>query len=421
MTGPPQDRACRSRPEHRLARRRITRWAGSGRYRSYAPGRATPSGAEWAGPPRRRVLSQEPRPERYDLGGATTARPDVHGLLPVFVLDRYEGYDVLVQDCTRAELAAGRARRRSSTADLRDHVLLGGPSAQRARATRSRRTARSSSTRCAAGPSWGVGAGVAGGRRRDVRRLGAHPCRLAGCLRRRGGRPRGAARGRRRRVAAASAGDALAELLDEVAATRRPGNAEERLPDEGNAERLASFLPGDTPTVVYFGKLLYNKGVHVLLAALREVDARAVIVGFGEYRAALEGARPARGVRSLGHRPGCRARTSVVLDPGGFGARRARRAARRARAGLVARWSRRRAIRPGRDLALERRGRRPSSSAARPARRSSAALEHRPPATTVDWRGGRRVACVAVDLPGRRFGSVGCCWQRLNDEADRSR
>ena len=83
--------------------------------------------------------------------------------------------------------------------------------------------------------------------------------------------------------------EALAGLLAEA---RRdppnPGNASERLPDEGNAERLAAFLAGDEPTVVYFGKLLHNKGVHVLLEALRDVGARAVIVGFGDYRQELE-------------------------------------------------------------------------------------------------------------------------------------
>ena len=53
------------------------------------------------------VLSQEPHPERFDLGSAKPVRPDVGGLLPVFVVDRYEGYDVRrVQDCTRAELDA---------------------------------------------------------------------------------------------------------------------------------------------------------------------------------------------------------------------------------------------------------------------------------------------------------------------------
>ena len=51
------------------------------------------------------VLCQEPHPELYDLGGAEVVRPDVGGLLPVFVHDRYEGYEVkLLQDCTRAEL-----------------------------------------------------------------------------------------------------------------------------------------------------------------------------------------------------------------------------------------------------------------------------------------------------------------------------
>src|SRR5207247_154990 len=84
-------------------------------------------------------------------------------------------------------------------------------------------------------------------------------------------------------------GAALADLLEEA---RRdppnPGNANERLPDAGNAERLAAFFEHDEPTVVYFGKLLYNKGVHLLLEALRDVGARAVIVGFGDYRAELE-------------------------------------------------------------------------------------------------------------------------------------
>jgi glycosyltransferase involved in cell wall biosynthesis len=46
--------------------------------------------------------------------------------------------------------------------------------------------------------------------------------------------------------------------------------------------------------VLYFGKLLHNKGVHVLFDALREVDARAVIVGFGDYRQELEQIAPER-------------------------------------------------------------------------------------------------------------------------------
>ena len=67
-----------------------------------------------------------------------------------------------------------------------------------------------------------------------------------------------------------------------------PGNANERLPDEGNAERLAAFLADGGPIVVYFGKLIVNKGVHLLLDAIRGLDVRAVVVGFGDYRRALE-------------------------------------------------------------------------------------------------------------------------------------
>src|SRR6185436_5050065 len=81
------------------------------------------------------VLSQEPAPEQYDLGGAEVGRPDVGGLLPVFVFDRYPGYEVkLVQDCARAELDAwveanAAAVRERLPADLVfcNHVLLGGP------------------------------------------------------------------------------------------------------------------------------------------------------------------------------------------------------------------------------------------------------------------------------------------------------
>jgi len=35
------------------------------------------------------VFCQEPHPELYDVGGEEVVRPDVGGVLPVFVLDRY--------------------------------------------------------------------------------------------------------------------------------------------------------------------------------------------------------------------------------------------------------------------------------------------------------------------------------------------
>ena len=80
------------------------------------------------------VLCQEPHADRYDVGGAEVVRPDVGGLLPVFVLDRYEGYEVrLLQDCTRDELdrwvdanARALAERLPADVVLCNHVLLGG-------------------------------------------------------------------------------------------------------------------------------------------------------------------------------------------------------------------------------------------------------------------------------------------------------
>jgi glycosyltransferase involved in cell wall biosynthesis len=87
--------------------------------------------------------------------------------------------------------------------------------------------------------------------------------------------------------------DSLAWLLEEARADAdNPGNFDERQPDDANAARLEEFFSTDEPTVVYFGKLLYNKGVHVLFEALRSVDARALIVGFGDYRQELESIAP---------------------------------------------------------------------------------------------------------------------------------
>jgi glycosyltransferase involved in cell wall biosynthesis len=88
---------------------------------------------------------------------------------------------------------------------------------------------------------------------------------------------------------------AFTRLLEEARNDApNPGNAHERLPDDGNAERLAAFLAGNAPTVLYFGKLIEQKGVQVLLEAMRDVDARLVVVGFGPYRATLEQLAPPR-------------------------------------------------------------------------------------------------------------------------------
>src|SRR4029079_2411713 len=89
--------------------------------------------------------------------------------------------------------------------------------------------------------------------------------------------------------------EALEALLAEGRADPpNPGNRQERLPDEGNAARLAEFFAGAGPVVLYFGKLLYNKGVHVLFEALRGLNVRTLVVGFGDYRKDLERIAPPR-------------------------------------------------------------------------------------------------------------------------------
>ena len=249
------------------------------------------------------VVCQEPHPERFDLAGARVVRPDIGGLLPVFVLDRYEGLEAkYIQDFTGDEWARyvranAEALRAELPADLvfANHVLPGGAVA------------------AAAGAPFAVK---------------AHGSELEYSMR---GRPELVERGREALAGARAVfvgsehirevledvvghvqdvyevppgvdveefrpegrEEALGALLDEARADApNAGNANERLPDEGNAERLAAFFATGEPTVVYFGKLLLNKGVHVLFDALRDVEARALIVGFGDYREELEAMAP---------------------------------------------------------------------------------------------------------------------------------
>ena len=251
------------------------------------------------------VLCQEPHPERHDVGGARVVRPDVHGLLPVFVLDRYEGYRVqLLQDCTRGELDAwieanAAAVRDELPADVVfcNHVLLGGavgaatgaPYAVKAHGSELEYSMRGRPEL----ERWGsevleeASAVFVGSAhiREVLEQVCGHVDRVHEV-------PPGVDIDEWKPQAR---GDALAGLLAEAARDpANPGNANERLPDEGNAERLAAFLEGDDPTVVYFGKLLYNKGVHVLFEGVRETAARTVVVGFGDYRAELEATAPPR-------------------------------------------------------------------------------------------------------------------------------
>jgi glycosyltransferase involved in cell wall biosynthesis len=245
------------------------------------------------------VFCQDPRPDAWDLGGARVVRPDVKGLLPVFVLDRYPGYEVKrVQDCTAAELDAwveanAAALRPHLPADLVfcNHVLLGGPVGAATGARFAVKAHGSELEYSMRGDerlsSWGrdvlarARATFVGSA--HIRRVLEEVC---GPVARVFEVPPGVDVDE---WAPAPKEQALAALLAEAASDPpNPHGENERLPDEGNAARLAAFLHGDEPTVVYFGKLMRNKGVHVLLEALRGLEARAVIVGFGDARGELE-------------------------------------------------------------------------------------------------------------------------------------
>src|SRR5713226_4497372 len=235
------------------------------------------------------VFCQERHPELYDLGGAEVIRPEIGGLLPVFVLDRYEGLEArLLQDLTReergrfVELNAAAVRERLP-ADLvfANHVLLGGPVAA---ATGARFAVKAHGSELeysmrgnAELSAWGRESLA------DAEMVFVGSAHIRDVL--------DDVVGHVDRVREVPPGVDVDEFAPEprnaalnalLAEARRdppnPGNANERLPDESNAERFADFFAQPGPTVVYFGKLIFNKGIHLLLEALNDLDAKAVLV-----------------------------------------------------------------------------------------------------------------------------------------------
>lgn len=255
------------------------------------------------------VICQDPNPEDFDLAGARVVRPDIGPLLPVFVLDHYAGVearllgDLTVTERARVVDANAQSLRAELPADLVlvNHVLLGAavgaasgaPYVVKAHGSELEFAMRGNPELC----SWAraclpsARAVIAGSAHivsvlAEVLGPGRH---LDHVLTVPPGVDVHALRPRPRT-------EALAEL---VAESRRdppnpPQRHDPRRPDAGNAERLAAFFTGEVPTVLYVGKLSREKGVHLLLEALRGVDARAVIVGFGPERGALKRAAEGR-------------------------------------------------------------------------------------------------------------------------------
>ncbi|HJQ74491.1 MAG TPA: glycosyltransferase family 4 protein [Gaiellaceae bacterium] len=285
------------------------------------------------------VVCQERHPERYDLGSARLVVPELPGgLLPVFVLDRYEGLEArLLVDFSAAEREAyveanAAALGELGSADLvfANHVLLGAPVGA-ASGLPFRVKAHGSELEYAMRgrpdlAQWGAETLAraevvyAGSEHiRDVlEEVGGHVDRVEVV-------PPGVDLEEFRPEPREKA---LAALLEEALADPpNPANREERLPDEGNADRFAQFFAEERPTVVYFGKLIENKGVHVLLDALAGLEARAVVVGFGDFRQELEALAPAGSLFTgpLEHRhlrhllPLCDAAVVPSIFPEAFG------------------------------------------------------------------------------------------------------
>jgi glycosyltransferase involved in cell wall biosynthesis len=250
------------------------------------------------------IVCQERHPEIYDIGDARVVVPKLpERLLPVFVLDEYEGLEArLLQDFTKEQRDAyvqanAAAIRELLPADLVfvNHVLMGAavgqacgvPFVVKAHGSELEYSMRGNDELS----HWGADA------LRDARAVyvGSEHIRrvlddVVGHIERVHEVPPGVdveAFSPRPRPQALHA--LLAEVRDDPP---NPGNRNDRLPDENNLERLTAFFEQDASRVVYVGKLIENKGVHVLLEALHGVDARAVIVGFGDYRAQLEATAP---------------------------------------------------------------------------------------------------------------------------------
>jgi glycosyltransferase involved in cell wall biosynthesis len=259
-----------------------------------------------------RVICAEPRPEQAAPAGVRAIRPDIGPLLPVFVVDDYEGVTARhVGAMSEAELGRYLAAnvqvlrqelaREPAAAVLANHAIMGGPVAHAG---------------C-------TGSGTPYG-------IKLHGSELEYAIR---GEPRLAAMARPGvdGAAAVFAGsqhivDVAGELLgngpyqDRLAivppgvdtdAFRPDGGSladacrlldadpkagrTERAPDIGAGARLA----GLGRFVLYVGKLIPEKGVDILLDAWRQAgrrhpDVSLVVVGFGPQRAALEATAPPR-------------------------------------------------------------------------------------------------------------------------------
>ena len=261
---------------------------------------------------------------------------------------------------------------------------------RRARRSPSRRTAPSSSTRCEATPSSRPGARKPSpplGRRSSAPITSARSCARCAAT------PRTCSRCRP--ASTSTNGCPSRAMLPSPRCSRRPAatgrtpaTPRSACPTRATPRRLERFLAPGEPVVVYFGKLIEQKGVHVLIEALAGLDARA------RRRRLRSRARRARGARRRPRRRGAVHRPARAPPPP---------APARARGRLRRAVDLPRGVRHGRGRGRRRRlsaARRPALGPRRGRGRARGGVSRRSSAT---WR--RSTRATPQDL-ARRLGEL---------------
>ena len=286
------------------------------------------------------VLCQEPHPGRYDLGGADGgATRRAAGCCPSSCSTATRG--TASSSCRTARAKSSTPGWRRTRAAVRERSpgrprLLQPRAARRRGGPRGRSAVRRQGARLGArvldarAPgARGMGREVLASGDDRVRRLGAHPRGARGRVRARRTactrclRAWTSTSGVRVRATRRSRGCSTRR----VATRRTPATRTSDCPTRATPTGSPRSSPRTCPTVVYFGKLLAQQGrSRSARGARRGVDARAVVVGFGDHRRRARAAGRSRAhalhrpVRAPPPRPPARAggrlRRAVDL-PGG--------------------------------------------------------------------------------------------------------
>jgi len=261
-------------------------------------------------------LSVEKRREPHGPGSVTAYVPEIGGLLPVYVADRYEGFEVKafpelsadeLDRYLEANVAAVRdvvARAGQPAAALANHLIMGPVILARAglefaikvHGSDLSYTVRPHPERFVPFAREGAeaAAGVLVGSLYTAEDLWK-TVDLAGLREKTRLGPPGVDVESFRQLPPGRADAAmrrLAERLESIAVQTGAEDAFARDPAEA-ARALRWFADGVRARVLYVGKLLINKGVDLLLAgwplvAREQPGARLLVIGFGAYRSPLQ-------------------------------------------------------------------------------------------------------------------------------------